>query len=645
MTDEERKEFAALSAKVSEMEERLESFASSSGPAADDGETAATERSVEPENGLGDVLRRLDAAEASVRELRNRLEEMDDDQDGDEDEPPPSEGNLGPRDAETPQVVVPDAVETASSSAPYSSTDWIKERGNVIQIYGFDGDDNGGTVEIVADADYASGTAGTASGTEQTGGTGAATSGDGSGDEPRNVRLHLTNPDGTWAPTPQWMIPVREDRDGIRTLRWCRLGGEVDFAATFSGNDAPYLLKVRLTEKTDSSANVECYFPDTGSGDYPPSVAAAAPHVRIGGSYDNAPGAGWQRLGSVSAGSGGGRAYVVAVQSVDTSGTGGGLSTLARTTVNVYFFATQAAFDSWVDALPQMEQQTIYSIVAYIKLDTLSVVQCGMGPHSVQPAVTDTEATGTFLSIDRPKAAASGQQQRPELAELQMHDFREPPSAGGFTVSIKGEWEAGVTVRKYVDLTPPETPAGATYLFPVRRVTRDKTELVWVTLSATGSFEIPRDPSQGSVGDQIYNDLMDLDTPGLYGYEVTAGNSAVLVSLDGNWWEIGGDETKCYGSAIGDSSQGKVIDLDGKAFSGGDWSVNSGSLSVGNNLQVDGDTNIDGKLSVSGHTNFGSVATGPLNVGGTLTVGNDDYAPTQITVGGQTYTVLAKVQS
>lgn len=629
MTDEERKEFAALSAKVSEMEERLESFASSFGlnvmrPSADDGATAATERSVEPENGLGDMLRRLDEAEASVRELRGRLEEMDDDQDGDEDEPPPPAGDLGPRDAETPQVVIPDAVETASSSAPYSSTDWIKERGNVIEIYGFDGDDNGGTVEIVADADYASGTAGTASGTEQTGGTGAATSGDGSGDEPRNVRLHLTNPDGTWAPTPQWMIPVREDRDGIRTLRWCRLGGEVDFAATFSGNDAPYLLKVRLTEKTESSANVECYFPDSGSGDYPPSVAAAAPHVRIGGSYNNAPGTGWQRLGSVSAGSGGGRAYVVAVQSVDTSGAGGGLSTLARTSVEVYFFATQAAFDSWVVALPQMVPHTIYSIVAYVKLDTLSVVQCGMGPHSVQPAVTDTEASGsTFLSIDRPKAAQQGQQQqRPELAELQMHDFREPPSAGGFTVSIEGEWESGTTVTKTVVLTPPETPLGATYLFPVRRVTSQKTELVWVTLSASGSFEIPCDPTQGSGGDQIYNDLMDLDTPGLYGYEVTDGNSAVLVSLDGNWWKLGGDETECYGSAIGDPNQSQAINLSGRRLVGSGWGSDA-DFYVGGDLYCSGGVYVD--------------ASHYIHVAG------DAYAPTQITVGGQTFTVLAKV--
>ncbi len=47
-----------------------------------------------------------------------------------------------------------------------------------------------------------------------------------------------------------------------------------------------------------------------------------------------------------------------------------------------------------------------------------------------------------------------------------------------------------------------------------------------------------------------------------------------------NWWEQGGDETTCYGDAIGDSTKDKVIDLDERALVA-DWEVGSFTIRVG----------------------------------------------------------------
>lgn len=50
---------------------------------------------------------------------------------------------------------------------------------------------------------------------------------------------------------------------------------------------------------------------------------------------------------------------------------------------------------------------------------------------------------------------------------------------------------------------------------------------------------------------------------------------------DENWWEQGGAETTCYGSAIGDSTCSKAIDLDARALVG-DWEVDAatGSFTI-----------------------------------------------------------------
>ena len=42
----------------------------------------------------------------------------------------------------------------------------------------------------------------------------------------------------------------------------------------------------------------------------------------------------------------------------------------------------------------------------------------------------------------------------------------------------------------------------------------------------------------------------------------------------GRWWEQGGAETTCYGTAIGDSTGSRAIDLDARALVG-DWEVDA----------------------------------------------------------------------
>ena len=65
--------------------------------------------------------------------------------------------------------------------------------------------------------------------------------------------------------------------------------------------------------------------------------------------------------------------------------------------------------------------------------------------------------------------------------------------------------------------------------------------------------------------------------------------------FDAMYWPMGGGAAACYGSAIGDSTAAKVIDLDGKQLEGS-WSINTGSLEC-SSVIVGGDTVVTGQQS------------------------------------------------
>lgn len=116
-------------------------------------------------------------------------------------------------------------------------------------------------------------------------------------------------------------------------------------------------------------------------------------------------------------------------------------------------------------------------------------------------------------------------------------------------------------------------------------------------------------------------------------------------ALKDEFWPQGGDETNCYGEAIGNSQKGKVIDLDNLAL-WGNWMV-QGSLLVGESsmpadLYVSRDATIEEDLKVFGDTALGNTSTGNLNVGGSLEIGGDVYAPEVVTIGGVQKTILVK---
>lgn len=72
----------------------------------------------------------------------------------------------------------------------------------------------------------------------------------------------------------------------------------------------------------------------------------------------------------------------------------------------------------------------------------------------------------------------------------------------------------------------------------------------------------------------------------------------------GNWWEQDGDETTCYGTAIGDGNKAKVIDLDAKELTG-DWAISAdGSLTIPSSagFSVDGKTVTATNITINGST-------------------------------------------
>ena len=144
---------------------------------------------------------------------------------------------------------------------------------------------------------------------------------------------------------------------------------------------------------------------------------------------------------------------------------------------------------------------------------------------------------------------------------------------------------------------------------------------------------------------QILQDLIQQGPPQGYtdpiiviDWDPTFGDWKYLDLANLDYWPRGEDETKCYGSAIGDGSQNKVIDLDGKALVGGDWATQYG-LSVGNGLTVGGTGTFTGEIVADGGVN-----TQSLNVRNNFLKLNtgDVYAPQTVSIGGTNYTLLVK---
>lgn len=118
------------------------------------------------------------------------------------------------------------------------------------------------------------------------------------------------------------------------------------------------------------------------------------------------------------------------------------------------------------------------------------------------------------------------------------------------------------------------------------------------------------------------------------------GNGNLIASAGwqvAQYWPAGGDHTECFGPSIGDSSKNKAIDLDNRTIgrTGSLWTADC-------DFKVTGGAYFQGTLTVDGHSNLGTVSTGPLNVGGSLTIGDAVFSPRTIRFAdGTEITVLA----
>lgn len=87
---------------------------------------------------------------------------------------------------------------------------------------------------------------------------------------------------------------------------------------------------------------------------------------------------------------------------------------------------------------------------------------------------------------------------------------------------------------------------------------------------------------------QIYSDLTVING------EIDYLSGVISAGLSGNYWESGGDNTTCYGSAIGDSSGSEVVGLDDKEL--------RGSWSTGQHFWAGGNLGSGSGQLVLGHT-------------------------------------------
>ncbi|MBR1608000.1 MAG: hypothetical protein IJ678_00115 [Kiritimatiellae bacterium] len=135
--------------------------------------------------------------------------------------------------------------------------------------------------------------------------------------------------------------------------------------------------------------------------------------------------------------------------------------------------------------------------------------------------------------------------------------------------------------------------------------------------------------------------------------------SALAENMPAKYWPRGGAAAECYGSAIGDSAGAKVVDLDARTLTGGNWScdasfaaeeVRADSIVASTSIFADellcSSASVTGTLRVNGSANLNSASATAVTVmaGGTLYVGGTHFAPVQVIDGdGNPVTVLAQV--
>lgn len=231
---------------------------------------------------------------------------------------------------------------------------------------------------------------------------------------------------------------------------------------------------------------------------------------------------------------------------------------------------------------------------------------------------------------------------------VQIYDFDKRTAPGQIDVRLSVELEDS---DYHLSLDAVDTGFGqASYLgsalsLPFRVLTEDGiAKIVWGQLVAGGGGTITV-PGGGQDYEDIrrwYYEAIELEeereedsdpddleivVPGP-GTQAGEYNGWRRLRLSDYFWKLGGGETECYGSGIGNSQKTGVVDLDGRSL--------IDTWSVGNDLDV--------ANTVHAHT---VDATTSIQSGGELScatfkVAGDTYAPQNVTIGGQNYTILVK---
>lgn len=262
----------------------------------------------------------------------------------------------------------------------------------------------------------------------------------------------------------------------------------------------------------------------------------------------------------------------------------------------------------------------------------------GMTANLPGPVVTDTEASDGIQD-----AAPKLRSIRPVADEFAYDNIPWPadaltlrglsiysPSVGPLTLEFNaGSGEPGGIVRYVPSLTTPTSETNAKCLLACKVVDLQTGDarLEWCDATAFGAIEVP-DVSSGSDYENIvswYYSLQQLLSDGPPSGMTDPiplpdpGDPGDWMWKDLNYWPQGGDETECYGSAIGDGSKAATIDLDGKSLIGSSWSA-------GGDFDASGTVRADTLEARSGY----------------VIVSGQYFAPQTVSIGGTNYTLLVK---
>lgn len=278
-----------------------------------------------------------------------------------------------------------------------------------------------------------------------------------------------------------------------------------------------------------------------------------------------------------------------------------------------------------------------------------------------------------FRSLDYSHHADGGPADATDPHVAQIYDFDTRTAPGQIDVRLSVELE---DADYHISLDAVDTGFGqAPYLgaalsLPFRVLTADGiAKIVWGQLVAGGGGTITV-PGGGQDYEEIkrwYYEAIELEEereedsdpddteivvpgPGPQG----GFNGWRRLRLSDYFWKLGGGETECYGNTIGDSGKTPAIDLDGRTLLGsGLWSAEgdfsaSGDLNTSNTVHagtVDATSSIGCGGTISASGNIGTPAN--MACGGELScatfkVAGDTYAPQNVTIGTQNYTILVK---